>query len=122
MEHPYDIQRLAIEYWRMQRMATRLLQQQPPNAARQQASQLRYSARQVGRLLSAHGLELIDHDGDAYSPNLPVTVMNKEDFSGQPHLRISQTLEPTVMYRGNVVELGRVLVELPVPQDEDKGE
>lgn len=111
-----DLRRLAVEYWRISRMTRAMLREQPPNAARQYDSQLRYSARQVERLLAASELVLVEHDGAAYSPNLPVTVLNKDDYPGQRQLRVQQTLEPTVLHQGRVLELGRVLVE-PVAGD-----
>ena len=62
-------------------------------------------------ILGARGLRLIAYVDEPYSPNLPVTVANADEFQGNEGLVIAETLEPTLLADGRVVAMGKVILK-----------
>ncbi|PAU79478.1 hypothetical protein [Halomonas salipaludis] len=101
---------MVLEYWRVEKICESLLTALPASEFKQQAAQLRYSVRQVERMLAPLALEVVDYTHQRYEPNLPVQVINNEEVAGERDLVVTQTIEPTIVQRGEVVHLGRVIV------------
>ena len=104
--------KLAVEHWRLVRVLARLVERLPPEAQARIAAQARFAGNQLDTLVKDHGVTLVTFDGRAFAPSLPVTAVNAEDFIGAEALIVSETVEPTVMADGRVVQLGKVLVAL----------
>ncbi|MCE8036110.1 MAG: hypothetical protein ACXIU5_16865 [Halomonadaceae bacterium] len=102
---------MLLEYWRVEKLCESLLDALPPHQFKQQAAQLRYSARQTSRLIAPLELEVVDYIHQRYVPNLPVQVINNEEMVGEGELTIVQTIEPTIVRQGEVLHLGRVIVK-----------
>lgn len=102
--------KMALEYWRVEKICESLLNVLPASQVKQQAAQLRYSVRQVERMIASLALELVDYTHQRYEPNLPVQVVNNEEVAGERDLIVTQTIEPTIVQHGEVVHLGRVIV------------
>ncbi len=56
------------------------------------------------------GLEYVNHTGDKYYPTLNVEVMEWENDSEASEPRISETIEPSVFFRGKLVHPAKVIV------------
>lgn len=104
--------RLAVEHWRLVRVLARLVERLPLEAQARVAAQARFAGNQLEALVKDHSIALVTFDGRPFAPSLPVTVVNGEDFTGVEALLVSETVEPTVMANGRVVQLGKVLVAL----------
>lgn len=104
--------KLAVEHWRLVRVLVRLVERLPLEAQARVAAQARFAGNQLDALVKDHGIALVTFDGRAFAPSLPVTAVNAEDFTGAEALIVSETVEPTVMSGGRVVQLGKVLVAL----------
>jgi hypothetical protein len=94
---------LAIESWRLNRIAALL-----SNA--QEGTSLRYAARQFSQVLSEMNIEIVDMVGLAYDPGMVPVVVDVHDDPklGEGAAFIDETVSPTVMWRGQVVEAGQV--------------
>jgi hypothetical protein len=94
---------LAVEWWRLDRWA---------NGAEGEGAHARHVARRLARFLSEHGLEVLDVAGRAYEPGLAVEVLDAfEDARLPPGAQvIDETVAPVVLFRGNVVRHGQVVV------------
>lgn len=104
--------KLAVEHWRLIRVLSRLVERLPPESQARVAAQARFASNQLESLVRTQGLALVTFEGRPFEPSLPVTAVNAEDFAGADALLISETVEPTVMAEGRVIQLGKVLVAL----------
>jgi hypothetical protein len=94
---------LAIESWRLSRIAALL-----GNA--QEGTSLRYVARQFSEVLSAMNIEIVDMVGLTYDPGMAPKVVDVQDDPklGAGIAIIDETVSPTVMWRGQVIESGQI--------------
>jgi len=102
--------KLAVDHWRLIRVLARLVDRLPPASQARVAAQARFALSQLDSLVMDQGLSLVTFDGRAFDPSLPVTAVNADDFIGASALLVSETVEPTVMAEGRVIQLGKVLV------------
>ena len=102
---------LTLECWRLLRLAERLIHGQPPDRQARALAQTRYARGRVEAILGARGLRLIAYANEPYSPNLPVTVANADEFDGNDGLVIADTLEPTLLADARVVTMGKVILK-----------
>lgn len=94
---------LAIESWRLSRIAALL-------GNSQEGTSLRYAARQFSEVLSAMNIEIVDMVGLTYDPGMTPEVVDVQDDPklGAGVAIIDETVSPTVMWRGQVIESGQV--------------
>ena len=111
MDRHVGLIKLSIEYWRLLRLLEKAVKNQPFDKQASANAQLRYALSRLEDILKENGFRLISYGHTPYSPNLPVTVVNKEDVSGNENLVIEETLEPTILAGGNVVTMGKVIVK-----------
>lgn len=101
---------LATEVWRIRKAVGRL--ERPARGAPGVAA-LRFAARSMERVLTELGVEIMDFQGHPYDLGMCMKVeltALASDARGGPEVRIVETLEPTVVFRGKVVVPGRVVV------------
>ena len=94
---------LAIESWRLNRIAAVL-------GNTQESTSLRYATRQFSDILSEMNIEIVDMVGRVYDPGMAPEVVDVRD---DPKLAegvaiIDETVSPTVLWRGQVIEPGQV--------------
>jgi hypothetical protein len=96
---------LAVEWWRLGRVA---------GAATDADSspQARHVARRLGKFLGDLGLEVLDVTGRAYEPGLAVEVLDAFEDARLPagSQVIDETIAPVVLFRGAVVRHGQVVI------------
>lgn len=102
--------KLAVDHWRLIRVLARLVDRLPQESQARVAAQARFAGSQLEALVKDQGLTLVTFEGRAFDPSLPVTAINADDFVGASALVVSETVEPTVMVDGRVIQLGKVLV------------
>jgi len=98
---------LTLECWRLLRLVRDQAADRQPRAL----AQLRYVRGRLDAILGARGLRLIAYVDEPYSPNLPVTVANADEFQRNEGLVIADTLEPTLLVDGRVVAMGKVILK-----------
>lgn len=100
--------KLTIEYWRLLRSYERNL---PSMANSNSASgTIRNSEKKFTAVLKENGLRITNFEGHDYSPNLPLTVVNADEFDGNEGLIISQMIEPTIVDGENVINMGKAIL------------
>jgi len=102
--------KLATEYWRLLKLSERALADAQAEKTTSLSAQLRYSMNRLHVICAEGGLRLISHDRENYEPNLPVTVANAEEAASLDDTVIERTLEPTIIFEGQVVAMGKVLL------------
>jgi hypothetical protein len=102
---------LAIEYWKLFKLAERTLADAQSDWPTSVSAQLRYSMSRLHAICARGGLKLISYDRETYEPNLPVTVANAEEAASFDNMVIERTLEPTIIFHGQVVVMGKVLLK-----------
>jgi hypothetical protein len=102
---------LTVECWRLLRLGERLVRDQAADRQPRAFAQLRYVRARLDSILGARGLRLVAYVDEPYSPNLPVTVANADEFQGNEGLVIAETLEPTLLADGRVVAMGKVILK-----------
>ena len=102
---------LTVECWRLLRLAERLVRHQCADRQAGSLAQIRYVRGRLDAILSARGLRLVAYVDEPYSPNLPVTVANADEFEANEGLVIAETLEPTLLADGRVVAMGKVILK-----------
>jgi hypothetical protein len=68
--------------------------------------------KKITELQNALNVELIDFRGSSYTAELPVEVLNLEDFEENQELIITETLEPTIKEKdsSHILRFGKVIV------------
>ena len=94
---------LALECWRLRRMAASLKEQH-------EAAALRYTVRKIGEILESVGIEIVDFAGRNYDSGMvpEVVEMREEEGTSSDLMVIDETIVPTVTWRGKVVEPGKI--------------
>jgi hypothetical protein len=103
---------LAVEHWRLIRTLTRLVERAPLETQARLAAQCRFAAARLAGLAQEREFRLEMFDGRLFEPGLPVSAINAEEFPPGSELRIVETLEPTVLRDGRVVQVGKVALDM----------
>jgi hypothetical protein len=95
---------LAAEWWKANRRLLRLAAEAAPGRLDRERAQAAYATRRIEAALEASGLRLADHTGQPYSP------VNPEDFETEEGLEVADTIEPTVLAHGRILQRGKVVL------------
>lgn len=101
---------IATESFRFQKTFEKVIQQIGFEESRKYQNQLNYYAKRVSKSLDIFGVRILDLEGKAYDPGMPVSPINIEDFEADDQLFIQQTVEPIVMMDDTVLKMGTVLL------------
>ena len=101
---------LATEWWKSTRRLLRLAAEAAPDRVERERAQATYASRRITVALAELGLRLADHDGQPYSPSMPAEPVNPEDFDTEEGLVVAETIEPTVLLDGRIVQRGKVVL------------
>ena len=74
------------------------------------ASTIKNSEKKFLSIISENGLRVSNFEGHEYTPNLPLTVVNADDFEGNEGLIVSQMIEPTIVDDEGVVNMGKAIL------------
>lgn len=103
----------ATAVWRALRKIERRGGELPAAEVRQVRRYLR-AARQA---LVEDGLELHDHDGEAFHPGQSLEVLVFQDEPGLDRQTVLETVRPSVFYHGERIQMGKVIVGRPTPSE-----
>ena len=109
---------LSIECWRLGRLADSLKQTNNRMA-------LVRAVRQITEILSEAGIEVVDFIGRNYDPGMVPEVLEVRDDPDIPEETavIDETVSPTIMWHGQVIKPGQIIVrQAPAkPRDSVEG-
>lgn len=96
------IGRIATEVWRLARRFSRIAEGQEVRPVGDSVARLHDTLRQ-------YGVELQEHDGQAYDDGLRVEVL----AGLEPDLRliVAETIEPSIRWKGRVIRQGKVTLK-----------
>ena len=102
---------LAIEFWKLIRSFERTLDMLPFDKQSKVKAQVRFSSNRLASLLDDADVRMVSFDGKSFEPNLPVTVVNTDDFDGETvNLVVKQTIEPAIVKETRVLLFGKVVL------------
>ena len=101
-----DLIELAIDMWRLERRLAKAL----PLLPEEQKANINNSLQKLKRYLDKYNIEIIDHTNQKYDEgqNLDVLAAEKDPNTKEP--TIKETKEPTILYKGQVVHIGKVII------------
>jgi hypothetical protein len=108
---------LYSEVWRLEQLAEVLVD-------RIQAASARRIARQIRAGLAEIDVEIIDYAGRPYDPGMVPEVLDVQLVDGAAGVGdvVSETIEPTLVWRGQVLRRGQIVVRRVVFPGGDEGE
>ena len=66
--------------------------------------------KQTFQLLAENKIEVINHTGDEYFPTMKIEVLSFETDENISKPTISETIDPTIYFNGEMVKMGKVIV------------
>jgi len=108
---------LYSEIWRLEQLAEVLVD-------RTQSASARRIARQIRVGLADIDVEIVDYVGRPYDPGMIPEVLDVQLVDGVAGVGdvISETIEPTLVWRGQVLRRGQIVVRRVVSPGGDDGE
>jgi hypothetical protein len=102
---------ISLECWRLSRIAESLTDSSEGRA-------LRHAARSINEALNEIGIEIVDFAGRFYDPGMvpEVVEVRLDDTLADRQAVISETIAPTVTWRGQVVGPGQIVVKRSPPE------
>ncbi len=101
--------KITAEFWRLLKSYDRTLSSLPPD--NKASSILRNSERKLTSILEETGMKIVVYDGQIYSPNLAVTIINTDEFNSEEEVIIGNTLEPTIVLDSRVLVVGKAVLK-----------
>ena len=107
---------LYSEIWRLEQLAELLVD-------RIQSASARRIARQIRAGLAEIDVEIIDYAGRPYDPGMVPEVLDVQLVDGVADVgdTVSETIEPTLVWRGQVLRRGQIVVRRVVVPGGDEG-
>ena len=108
---------LFSEIWRLEQLAELLVD-------RTQSASARRIARQIRAGLAGINVEIVDYAGRPYDPGMVPEVLDVQLVDGAAGVGdiVSETIEPTLVWRGQVLRRGQIVVRRIVLPGGDEGE
>jgi len=105
---------LAVELWRLDKRLVKL-----EGARQDPAIQALFDqVRRIREILESAKVEIRDHTGASYADGTSLKVLafeeTKEIMPGQ--MRVLETVKPTILWTGQIIERGEVIVGIPPAQ------
>ena len=97
---------LAIEVWRIEQRINRSLPLLPDN----QQSGLNNSIQKLKRYLEKCDIEIIEYTNQKFNDGLNLDVLSVEKDLSQLEPIVKETIEPTIMCKGQVVRKAKIIL------------
>ncbi len=97
---------LAVEVWRIEQRIGKTIATIPEG----QAKGLENSIQKLKRYLEKYDLEIIDYKNQKFNEGLNLDVLSVEKDPSINESLIKETIEPTIMLKGQVVRKAKVIV------------
>jgi len=107
-----DIAELCVEYWKLEKVARKMIDNIETKQSARFNGQINFSARQLETLCNRFEFKLVDFSGQEYKDGMPITAENLTDFPEVSSLVISKSIEPAVIRKSKILRTGRVLLAL----------
>lgn len=101
-----DLIEFGIDFWRMEQRMNKIAKALP----KEQKEILENSLQKVKRFLDKNDIEIVDHTGQKYSEGMNLEILAVEKDDSIKKTIIKETKEPTILHKGQVVHIGKVIV------------
>lgn len=101
-----DIIDLAVEVWRIEQRIIKSAPGLPEN----QLKGLENSTQKLRRYLGKYDIEIVDYKNIKYNEGLNLDILSVEKDPSLPESMVKETLEPTIMYKGQVVHKAKIVL------------
>ncbi len=101
-----DLVDLAIEIWRIEQRIAKSAESLPEN----QRKGLDVSIQKLKRYIGKYDIEIIDYTNQKYNDGLNLDVLSVEKDSTISDPIVKETVEPTVLCKGQVVRKAKIIV------------
>jgi hypothetical protein len=104
---------IATGLWRLRQKMVKL-------GSREPAEDMSRAVRHLESLwdtLSQAGTEIIDHSGESFSPGSSLRVLAFQPVTGIDRDRVIETIKPTIVFKGQTVQIGEVVVGTPATEE-----
>ena len=98
-----DFMQFAVEIWRLEQHVTKTTDSLSEN----EHSRLTNSVEKMKRYLEKYDIAIVDYTGQKFNDGLNIDVMSGKVENG---VIIKQTVEPTIMYRGQIVRKAKIIL------------
>ncbi len=107
---------LAVELWRLEKRLAKLQDLQGDSTGKNVLDQM----QRIRDVLESAKVEIRDHTGQTYTDGASLKVLVFEESAEIPlgEMRVLETVKPTILWLGHVVEHGEVIVGIPVKKQE----
>jgi len=101
-----DFIQFAIEVWRIEQRIIKIQNILPEN----QKKGIENSTKKLKRYFEKYDIEIIDYTNQKFNDGLNLDVLSFERKPNVTEPIIKETIEPTIMYRGQVVRKAKIIV------------
>lgn len=101
-----DLVDLAVEIWRMEQRIQKSMTAIPEN----QAKGLENSIQKLKRYIEKYDIEIVDHKNQKYNDGLSLDVLSVEKDPTLSEPVIKETIEPTILCKGQVVRKAKIIL------------
>lgn len=101
-----DLVDLAVEVWRMEQRVAKSASSLPEN----QLKGLENSIQKLKRYLEKYDIQIVDYKDTKYNDGLNLDILSVEKDPTLPEPRVKETVEPTIMCKGQVVRKAKIIL------------
>lgn len=101
-----DLIDLAIEIWRMEQRLTKIILTLPEN----QQDLFNNSIQKLKRYLDKNDVSIVDHTNQKFNEGRNLDILSVEKSYDITESIIKETKEPTILYKGQVIHKGKVII------------
>ncbi len=101
-----DLIELSIEIWRLENKINKIF----TNISEAQRESITNSIQKVKRYLGKNDIEILDYTDKKFNDGINLEILAVEKDLSIKEPIIKETKEPTIMYRGQVVKKGKVII------------
>ena len=102
--------------WRMRRSMIKPGTSQPPEEMRRVYRHL----ESTWDVLTKTGVEIVDHTNTPYVPGMSLTVITFELTPGIRREMVTETVKPTIYFKGQPIQIGEVIVGTPESAEQEQ--
>lgn len=100
-----DLIELAIDMWRLESRFNKM-----SNSLESQREIVHNSIKKIKRYLDKNDIEIVDHTNQKFNDGRNLDILSVETDSRISQSIIKETKEPTIMFKGQVVRKGKVII------------
>ena len=97
---------LSIEIWKISKRINSVA----PELKDNQISALNSSIQKLQKYLDRNDIEIIDHEGQKYNDGINLDVLSVEKDLSLKYPIIKETVEPSIIYKGNIVHKAKIIL------------